>query len=128
MLLVQTRQKLESSMMRSSSKINSFGDLGCAIWGPFGKSSVDAMIVFSQSSFCISYLIFISTTLAYLVGGGDSGSVSVLGLTPKVLFLWGCFPFQLGLNAIPALTHLAPLSIFPYVVDITAKSVVILEE
>ena len=48
--------------------------------------------------------------------------------TPKVLFLWGCFPFQLGLNAIPTLTHLAPLSIFADFVDIVAKSVVMVDD
>ena len=128
MLLVQTRRKLESSIVGCSSKINSFGDVGYAIWGPFGKLFVDAMIVLSQSGFCVSYLIFISTTLAYLAGGSDSGSVSILYMTPKELFLWGCFPFQLGLNTIPTLTHLAPLSIFADVVDIAAKSVVMVED
>lgn len=51
-----------------------------------------------------------------------------LGLTPKVLFLWGCFPFQLGLNSIPTLTHLAPLSIFADAVDLASKSAVMVED
>ncbi|XP_015953487.1 amino acid transporter AVT3B-like [Arachis duranensis] len=126
-LLVQTRRKLESSfshtISRGSSKINSFGDLGYAIWGPFGKSFVDFMIVLSQFSFCVGYLIFVSTTLAYL-----SKYDSILGLTPKVLIHWACFPFQLALNAIPTLTHLAPLSIFADIVDFAAKSVVMIED
>ncbi|MED6196402.1 hypothetical protein PIB30_047092 [Stylosanthes scabra] len=80
-LLVQTRRKLEStssfSIFKSSSRINSFGDLG---------------------------------------------------LAPKVLFHWACFPFQLALNAIPTLTHLAPLSIFADIVDFAAKSIVMVED
>ncbi|XP_061361419.1 amino acid transporter AVT3A-like [Gastrolobium bilobum] len=124
MLLVHTRRKLESFM--GFGKINSFGDLGYAICGPVGKFSVDAMIVLSQCGFCVSYLIFISTTLAYLVS--DTSSALVLGLSPKVLFLWGCFPIQLGLNAIPTLTHLAPLSIFADAVDIAAKVAVMAED
>ncbi|KAE9597919.1 hypothetical protein Lal_00029616 [Lupinus albus] len=125
MLLVKTRRKIEESI-NGFSKINSFGDLGFAIYGNIGKLCVDAMIVLSQCGFCVSYLIFITTTLAYLAS--DIGSISILGLTPKVLFLWGCLPFQLGLNAIPTLTHLAPLSILADVVDIAAKSVVMVED
>lgn len=126
MLLVRTRRKLESKA-RFSSNLKSFGDLGYAIGGPLGKLFVDVMIGFSHCGFCVSYLIFISTTLAYLVGEGPTCSL-FLGFTPKVLFLWGCFPFQLGLNAIPTLTLLAPLSIFADVVDIAAKSVVMVDE
>ncbi|KAK7360325.1 hypothetical protein VNO77_02310 [Canavalia gladiata] len=123
MLLVYTRRKLESNL--GFPRINSFGDLGLATCGRIGKLSVDAMIVLSQCGFCVGYLIFISTTLANLVG---DTSALLLGFGPKVLFLWGCFPFQLGLNAIPSLTHLAPLSIFADVVDVAAKSVVMVED
>ncbi|RID77064.1 hypothetical protein BRARA_A00002 [Brassica rapa] len=38
------------------------------------------------------------------------------------------FPFQLGLNSIKTLTHLAPLSIFADVVDLAAMAVVIVED
>ncbi|KAK7262771.1 hypothetical protein RJT34_30351 [Clitoria ternatea] len=127
MLLIHTRRKLESSLV-GSPKINSFGDLGCVVCGPIGKSCVDAMIVLSQCGFCVSYLIFISTTLAYLVGDTSSSTLLFLGFAPKVFFLWGCFPFQLGLNAIPTLTHLAPLSIFADIVDVAAKSVVMVDD
>ncbi|TKY58378.1 Amino acid transporter ANTL1 [Spatholobus suberectus] len=125
MLLVHTRRKLESTV--GSPRINSFGDMGHAIGGPAGKLFIDAMIVLSQCGFCVGYLIFISTTLAYLAAD-TSAPPLFLGFTPKVLFLWGCFPFQLGLNAIPTLTHLAPFSIFADVVDIAAKSVVMVED
>ncbi|KAF7809582.1 amino acid transporter AVT3C-like [Senna tora] len=124
LLLVRTRRKLESSL--GFSKINSFGDLGFTICGPIGRFAVDAMIVLSQAGFCVSYLIFIANTLAHLVSTTLTGPI--LGLTPKVLFLWGCFPFQLGLNSIPTLTHLAPLSIIADGVDIAAKSVVMVED
>lgn len=128
LLLVNTRRKLESIL--GFSKIKSFGDLGFAISGPLGRFSVDSMIVLSQAGFCVSYLIFIASTLAFLTAGDSSGeTVPVfIGLTPKVLFLWGCFPFQLGLNSIKTLTHLAPLSIFADAVDIAAKSVVMVED
>ncbi|KAI4327850.1 hypothetical protein L6164_020264 [Bauhinia variegata] len=124
MLLVYTRRKLESIM--GLTKINSFGDLGFAICGPIGRFSVDIMIILSQAGFCVSYLIFISSTLAYLIS--NTTTAPILGLTPKVLFLWSCFPFQLGLNSIRTLTHLAPLSIFADAVDIAAKSVVMVED
>ncbi|TKY58377.1 Amino acid transporter ANTL3 [Spatholobus suberectus] len=125
MLLVHTRRKLESTV--GSPRINSFGDMGHAIGGPAGKLFIDAMIVLSQCGFCVGYLIFISTTLAYLAAD-TSAPPLFFGFTPKVLFLWCCFPFQLGLNAIPTLTHLAPFSIFADVVDIAAKSVVMVED
>ncbi|XP_014506197.1 amino acid transporter AVT3B-like [Vigna radiata var. radiata] len=125
MLLVRTRRKLQSK--EEFPHLNSFGDLGYAIGGPPGKFFVDVMIGFSHCGFCVGYLIFISTTLANLAGDTSTWH-PFLGLTPKVLFLWGCFPFQLGLNAIPSLTLLAPLSIFADVVDIAAKSVVMVDE
>ncbi|CAL0314263.1 unnamed protein product [Lupinus luteus] len=127
MLLVHTRRKLESPSM-GFSKIKSFGDLGFTISGPIGRLAVDSMIVLSQSAFCVSYLIFISTTLAFLTANKNETAPFFLGLSPKVLFLWGCFPFQLGLNSIPTLTHLAPLSIFADGVDIAAKGVVMVED
>lgn len=125
MLLVRTRRKLDSLV--GFSKINSFGDLGFAVCGSFGRVSVDVMIILSQVGFCVSYLIFISTTLAHIIND-SSEEVRILGLTPKSLYLWGCFPFQLGLNAIPTLTHLAPLSIFADVVDVGAMGVVMVED
>ncbi|KAK4261656.1 hypothetical protein QN277_004620 [Acacia crassicarpa] len=125
MLLVYTRRKLESTM--GFSKINSFGDLGFAICGPVGRFSVDAMIVLSQAGFCVSYLIFISNTLAHLLSQNTQTSL-ILGLSPKVLFLWSCFPFQLGLNSIRTLTHLAPMSIIADGIDITAKILVMVED
>lgn len=125
MLLVRTRRKLDSLV--GFSKINSFGDLGLAVCGSFGRGSVDVMIILSQVGFCVSYLIFISTTLAHIIND-SSEEVRILGLTPKSLYLWACFPFQLGLNAIPTLTHLAPLSIFADVVDVGAMGVVMVED
>ncbi|RDX87163.1 Amino acid transporter AVT3C, partial [Mucuna pruriens] len=125
MLLVLTRRKLES--LTGFAKIASFGDLGFTVSGPLGRFAVDFMIVLSQSGFCVSYLIFISTTLAYLTNDSETTTL-FLGLTPKVLFLWACFPFQLGLSSILTLTHLAPLSIFADVVDLAAKSVVMVDD
>ncbi|KAI9077364.1 hypothetical protein K1719_040677 [Acacia pycnantha] len=125
MLLVSTRRKLESTM--GFSKINSFGDLGFAICGPVGRFSVDAMIVLSQAGFCVSYLIFISNTLAHLLSQNTQTSL-IFGLSPKVLFLWSCFPFQLGLNSIRTLTHLAPMSIIADGIDIASKSLVMVED
>ena len=124
MLLVHTRRKLESTL--GFSKINSFGDLGFTVCGPLGRFSVDVMIVLAQAGFCVSYLIFIATTLAFLFNYEHSSWD--FGLSPKSLFLWACFPFQLGLNSIPTLTHLAPLSIFADVVDLGAMGVVMVED
>ncbi|KAL3527309.1 hypothetical protein ACH5RR_011965 [Cinchona calisaya] len=121
MLLVHTRRKLESNPLKSP-KISSFGDLGFVICGPAGRFAVDAMIVLSQAGFCVSYLIFIANTLAYMF------NYKILGISPKVVYIWSCFPFQLGLNSIPTLTLLAPLSIFADVVDIGAMGVVMAED
>ncbi|XP_059641566.1 amino acid transporter AVT3B-like [Cornus florida] len=127
MLLVHTRRRLESH--HGFTKINSFGDLGFAVCGPIGRVSVDIMIVLSQAGFCVSYLIFIANTLAYVFNETSPNlSPRILGVSPKSFYIWGCFPFQLGLNSIPSLTHLAPLSIFADVVDIGAMGVVIVED
>ncbi|XP_043714343.1 amino acid transporter AVT3B-like [Telopea speciosissima] len=123
MLLVYTRRKLES--LQGFSKINSFGDLGFTVCGSIGRIAVDVMIVLSQAGFCVSYLIFIANTLAYVF---NSSVPTVLWFKPKTFYIWSCFPFQLGLNSIPTLTHLAPLSIFADVVDIGAMGVVMVED
>ncbi|KAK2975685.1 hypothetical protein RJ640_027788 [Escallonia rubra] len=119
MLLIRTRRRLQPL----HPKLSSFGDLGAAVCGPLGRFAVDAMMVLSQAGFCVSYLIFVATTLSYVFP-----SPKILGLSPKSLYIWGCFPFQLGLNSIPTLTHLAPLSIFADVVDIGAMGVVMVED
>ncbi|KAH7566162.1 hypothetical protein ACOSP7_022497 [Xanthoceras sorbifolium] len=128
MLLVLTRRRLETP--HGFSKIASFGDLGFAVCGSIGRLSVDVMIVLAQAGFCISYLIFIGNTLVNVFNNSEeSYSHKILGfLTPKSLYIWGCFPFQLGLNSIPTLTHLAPLSIFADVVDLGAMGVVMVED
>jgi proton-coupled amino acid transporter len=114
MLLVYTRRKLES--VSGFSKINSFGDLGFTVCGPFGKFLVDILIILSQAGFCVGYLIFIGNTMADLINFNPI----ILGMVPKSFYIWGCLPFQLGLNSIATLTHLAPLSIFADVVDLGA--------
>ncbi|KDP43776.1 hypothetical protein JCGZ_22403 [Jatropha curcas] len=125
MLLVHTRRKLES--LQGFSKIASFGDLGFTVCGPIGRFAVDSMIVLAQAGFCVSYLIFIANTLAYVLN--QESDEKILGfLSPKALYIWSCFPFQLGLNSIPTLTHLAPLSIFADVVDLGAMGVVMVED
>ncbi|XP_009762702.1 amino acid transporter AVT3C-like [Nicotiana tabacum] len=127
MLLVYSRRKLESHF--KVAKISSFGDLGYAVCGSVGRCTVDAMIVMSQAGFCISYLIFIANTLAHLFNYSVTNpSPKILGLSPKKVYIWSCFPFQLGLNSIPTLTHLAPLSIFADVVDLGAMGVVMAED
>lgn len=127
MLLVNTRRRLES--LNGFSKINSFGDLGFAVCGPIGRLAVDAMIVLSQAGFCVSYLIFVATTLANIFNFSiNNPSPKILGFSARSVYIWGCFPFQLGLNAIPTLTHLAPLSIFADVVDLGAMGVVLVED
>ncbi|KAK6924584.1 Amino acid transporter, transmembrane domain [Dillenia turbinata] len=122
MLLVYTRRRLEA--LQGFTKIASFGDLGFAVCGPIGRIAVDSMIVLSQAGFCVSYLIFIANTLACIF----NHSRLILGINPKTFYIWSCFPFQLGLNSIPTLTHLAPLSIFADVIDLGAVGVVMVED
>ncbi|KVI08716.1 amino acid transporter AVT3B-like [Cynara cardunculus var. scolymus] len=129
MMLVKTRHKLES--VNGLSKINSFGDLGFTVAGPVGRTAVDVMIVLSQAGFCVSYLIFVANTLMNIfnfTSTSNPTTPNILGLSAKTFYIWACFPFQLGLNSIPTLTHLAPLSIFADVVDIGAMAVVMVEE
>ncbi|KAJ4866863.1 Amino acid transporter ANTL2 [Raphanus sativus] len=136
MLLVYTRRKLDS-LNGGFSKIGSFGDLGFAVCGSLGRLVVDLFIILSQAGFCVGYLIFIGTTLANLFDPDSPTSLrhqftrlgsDFLGVSSKSLYIWGCFPFQLGLNSIKTLTHLAPLSIFADVVDLAAMAVVIVED
>lgn len=121
MLLVYTRRKLES--FNGFCKIASFGDLGFAVCGTIGRALVDILIVLSQAGFCIGYLIFIANTLANLYV-----TSKIWGLSAKALYVWAGFPFQLGLNSVKTLTHLAPLSIFADVVDLGAMGVVMVQD
>lgn len=128
MLLVHTRRKLESNLKKLS-EISSFGDLGFVVCGPVGRFAVDAMIILSQAGFCVSYIIFLSNTLANIFNYEIiNPSPEIFGISAKVVYMWGCFSFQLGLNALPTLTHLAPLSIFADVIDIGAMGVVMVED
>ncbi|XWS39675.1 hypothetical protein CRYUN_Cryun18bG0075200 [Craigia yunnanensis] len=131
MLLVYTRRKLES-LENGLAKIASFGDLGFVVCGTFGRFVVDVLIILSQAGFCVGYLIFIANTLAYLfnneISMNSSLSLGISSFTAKSLYIWGCFPFQLGLNSIATLTHLAPLSIFADVVDLGAMGVVLVKD
>lgn len=132
MLLVRTRRRLES--VDGFSKIASFGDLGFTVCGWIGRVVVDIMMVLSQAGFCVSYLIFIGNTMANLFNSGPATHVaayvssSIWGISAKSFYIWGCLPFQLGINSIKTLTHLAPLSIFADVVDLGAMGVVMADE
>ncbi|PHU13063.1 Amino acid transporter ANTL2 [Capsicum chinense] len=117
MLLIQTRRRLDLSLI-GDSMISSFGDLGFAVCGPTGRFVVDIMIVLSQSGFCVGYLIFIGNTFSRLSKFSSA----------KSLYIWGCFPFQLGLTAVPSLTLLAPLSIFADIAQVGAMGVVMVED
>ncbi|KAL8027922.1 hypothetical protein ABFX02_14G128500 [Erythranthe guttata] len=134
MLLIHTRKKLEDSPLAAFPKIASFGDLGFAVCGSIGRFAVDSMIVLSQAGFCVGYLIFIGNTLANLSSTSSSSSAAAasspnfLGISAKSLYVWSCFPFQLGLNSIPSLTLLAPLSIFADIVDLGAMGVVMVQD
>ncbi|KAK4347566.1 hypothetical protein RND71_033905 [Anisodus tanguticus] len=127
MLLVYSRRKLESQF--EAVKISSFGDLGFAVCGPVGRFVVDSMIVLSQTCFSVGYMIFIANTLVYLFNSSvTERKTKILGFSPKSVYIWSCFPFQLGLNSIPTLTLLAPLSIFAEIVDLGALGVVMVED
>jgi solute carrier family 36 (proton-coupled amino acid transporter) len=121
MLLVACRRRLADE----HPKIASFGDLGDAVFGAHGRFAVDVMLVLSQFSFCVGYLIFISNTMAHLYPITAAASSSSALLSPKALVIWAMLPFQLGLNSIKTLTLLAPLSIFADVVDLGAMGVVL---
>lgn len=129
MLLVHTRRKLQS-FSRDLPEISSFGDLGFTICGSAGRLVVDIMIILSQAGFCVGYLIFIANTLVNLFNSSSSQSLTsqIMGLSAKSFYIWTCFPFQLGLNSIPSLTQLAPLSIFADIVDLGAMGVVMVED
>lgn len=137
MLLVWTKRKLESD---GFVKIGSFGDVGFIVSGSVGKAMVDSMIVLSQAGFCVGYLIFIGNSLSSLMSESESkmdynslrprllAGSKIFGIAAKPVFIWAVFPFQLGLNAIRTLTHLAPFSIFADVVDIAAMLIVMVED
>ena len=110
--------------------IASFGDLGFIVCGSVGRFAVDLMLFLSQAGFCVGYLIFIANTLANLFNSPTPTNLHprILGLMPKTMYIWGCFPFQLGLNSISTLTHMAPLSIFADIVDVGAMGVVMIED
>ncbi|GLJ40127.1 hypothetical protein SUGI_0822050 [Cryptomeria japonica] len=145
LLLLWTKRKLEND---GYVKIKSYGDVAFTVSGPTGKLMVDCMIVLSQAGFCVSYLIFIGNSLSSVLSGPErepirnpnpylvfpSGNGNALreyklaGIAAKTVFIWAVFPFQVGLNAIRALTHLAPLSIFADGVEILGMGAVMVDD
>ncbi|KAG9144778.1 hypothetical protein Leryth_017255 [Lithospermum erythrorhizon] len=138
MLLVKTRRKLKAvSSPLHDDQVASFGDLGFAACGNVGRFAVDTLIVLSQSAFCIGYLIFIGNTMANLFNSNKSlsavatgllSSANIYGISAKTVYIWSLLPFQLGLNSIRTLTHLAPLSIFADIVQFGAMGVVLVQD
>lgn len=127
MLLIKTRNKLQNPP-HSFLEISSFGDLGFAVCGSWGRFSVDFMIVLTQAGFCAGYLIFIGDTLTNLFCIPANLTPTIMGISAKNFYIWACFPFELGLNSIATLTILAPLSIFADVVDLGAMGVVYVDD
>ncbi|KAL5207126.1 hypothetical protein ABZP36_031561 [Zizania latifolia] len=122
MLLVACYRRLTDEHL----KIASFVDLGDAVFGGPRRLAVDTMLVLSQASFCVGYLIFILNTMVHRYPIFGPSSIALL--FPKALFIWAMLPFQLGLNSIKTLTLFAPLSILADVVDLGAMDVVLSQD
>lgn len=105
MLLVWSKRALKRQGFQ---KIDSFGDLGFAVYGSTGKAMVDFMVVLCMAGVCVGYLIFIGNTLSYMFTGSKSQPnpksqesslnphgvylSTTLDVTRKVGFIWAIFP------------------------------------
>eukprot|EP01018_Ginkgo_biloba_P029454 Gb_37193 [translate_table: standard] len=144
MLLVWSKRSLQSQGFQ---KIESFGDLGFAVYGNIGKALVDFMVVLGMSGVCVGYLILIGNTLSSMFSGSkpllnpnsnqlsldplgmpSKENLTLLGVSRKTGFLWAIFPLELVMSGIRSLTHLAPFSIFADVVNISAMLTVMMED
>lgn len=141
MLLVWSKRALKRQGLH---KIDSFGDLGFAVYGSTGKAMVDLMVVLAMAGVCVGYLIFIGNTLSYMFTGSKpqpqpkshESSLNPHGIylstsmvvTRKVGFIWAIFPLEIVMSGIRTLTHLAPFSIFADIVDISAMLTVVVQD
>ncbi|KAJ7295639.1 hypothetical protein O6H91_09G091800 [Diphasiastrum complanatum] len=116
MLLVKCRDKLLS---KGYGNVLTYGDLGYYAYGEVGRQSVDIVMIISQCSCCVAYLIFIGHNLASIFSGPPS---------LYSLFICGLIPFEILLAFVRSLAALAPFSIFADVCNLLAMAIVIKDD
>ena len=112
LILIETKYVIERRNP-ASDRLDSFGAVGHACFGPVGRWIVDVPVALSQVGFCIGYILFI---------------------TVNCKFLFGFAPHSVCTAAVPLLAYLvlqrhmkalAPFSLFADVANISAIVIVI---
>ncbi|CAK7329076.1 unnamed protein product [Dovyalis caffra] len=121
-----------------SSQSNTFGNVSIAI---IGAGVLGLTYAFKRTGWLMGLIMIFSVAgltnycmmLNFNLVNSQRLTLLVIWVSLSVVLLgelvhMGLFSFQLGLNALPTLTHLAPLSIFADVVDLAAMGVVIVKD
>ncbi|KAL3678346.1 hypothetical protein R1sor_021302 [Riccia sorocarpa] len=114
--LVRCREKLQKEGHRF---IQTYGDLGDAAFGNWGRQFIDIMVLVSQSGCCVAYLIFI---------GRNVSSVFTGDVRQYCYFIALIFPFEVLLSWVRSLSGLAPFSIVADVCNVLAMAVVVRDD
>ncbi|KAL3698491.1 hypothetical protein R1sor_012567 [Riccia sorocarpa] len=116
MHLVKCRDILQKEEPRL---IQSYGDLGDAAFGNWGRQFIDIMVLISQCGCCVAYLIFI---------GRNVSSVLTGDVRQYCYFIALIFPFEVLLSWVRSLSGLAPFSIVADVCNVLAMAVVVKDD
>ncbi|BBN18878.1 solute carrier family 36 (proton-coupled amino acid transporter) [Marchantia polymorpha subsp. ruderalis] len=116
MHLVKCREQLQKQGHRF---VHTYGDLGDAAFGNWGRQFVDVMVLISQSGCCVAYMIFVGRNVA----SAFTGDVAQYGLVIALLF-----PLEVLLAWVRSLAGLAPFSIFADVCNVLAMAIVVKDD
>lgn len=103
MTLLQTRRFLVESRHERAA---TYGDVAEAAYGQLGRTTVNLLLVLSQTGFCVAYLVFIGQNLA---------SVSSW---PTSAYIMALIPALISLSLVKSLTKLAPFSLVADVLNL----------
>ncbi|KAH7447623.1 hypothetical protein KP509_01G114400 [Ceratopteris richardii] len=104
--------------------IASFGDLIYHAFGKSGRLIVDVLLIISTLATGISYIIFISESVASIA----SSVVQGLSWQSSSIYAWFILPVELALSAIPSITLLAPFSAFGDTINFSALTALMVSD
>ncbi|KAL0587363.1 hypothetical protein ABG067_002980 [Albugo candida] len=109
-MLLIVRCKYE--LRKRGEEVNLYSDIGYAVMGKAGACVVNIAIIFSQTGFCVSYLIFIATNVHAYLGVPREAAVAI------------CLPLLIVFSLVRHLKQLAYAALVADIMNLTGLAVV----